>query len=365
MLNRLVKRISFLISLILGSSLILANDSSVSSTATKAPTHFAVISDTPYSDAEYAALEHPDGVIEKAIKALDPPLLIHLGDFKLARAGCTDELFKDRYRQIAQLHPHRTIYTPGDNDWTDCDRLTFNFSTRYDELERLEFLRQIFFNQDELQLSKDIVGLVRQQGFVENARWQLGDILFATLHLPGTNNGRNQIERSNKEDAFHAADLRDQYNEAWLVQLFQTAQSNSSIEAVVIAFHADIYEYENDNKPACSKAIRTNCNGYQKIIERIKNLVTQFEKPVLTMHGDSLPYCFNQPYEDIPNLWRLNAAGDRVYMEVSQVVFDSTDKTKPFTVSGILDQKPAPSSCGLGFLLNDLFSSPSSIPEKP
>lgn len=365
MFIRLAKRVGFLVFLILGSSLALANDFLASSVATKAPTHFAVISDIPYSDAEYAALDHPDGVIAKAIKALDPPLLIHLGDFKLARAGCTDELFKDRYRQIAQLHPHRTIYTPGDNDWTDCDRLTFNFSTRYDELERLEFLRQIFFNQDELQLSKDIVGLVRQQGFVENARWQFGDVLFATLHLPGTNNGRNQIERSNKEDAFHAADLRDQYNEAWLVQLFQTAQSNSSIEAVVIAFHADIYEYENDKKPVCSQAIRTNCNGYQKILERIKNLVAQFKKPVLTMHGDSLPYCFNQPYEDIPNLWRLNAAGDRVYMEISQVVFDSTDKTKPFTVSGILDQKPAPSSCGLGFLLNELFSSPSSMPEKP
>lgn len=365
MLNRLVKRIGFLVFLILGSSLILASDSAVPSTATKAPTHFAVISDIPYSDAEYAALEHPDGVIAKAIKTLDPPVLIHLGDFKLARAGCTDELFKDRYRQIAQLHPHKTIYTPGDNDWTDCDRLTFSFSTRYDELERLEFLRQIFFNQDELQLSKDIVGLIRQQGFVENVRWQLEDILFATLHLPGTNNGRNQIERSNIEDALHAADLRDQYNEAWLVELFETAQSNPSIEAVVIAFHADIYEYENDTKPACSKAIRTNCNGYQKILEQIKSLATQFKKPFLTMHGDSLPYCFNQPYEDVPNLWRLNAAGDRVYMEVSQVVFDSTNKTKPFTVSGLLDQKPAPSSCGLGFLLNDLFSLSSSIPEKP
>ena len=79
MLNRPVKRIGFLVSLILGSSLILANDSSVSSMATKAPTHFAVISDIPYNDAEYAALEHPDGVIAKAIKALDPPLLIHLG----------------------------------------------------------------------------------------------------------------------------------------------------------------------------------------------------------------------------------------------------------------------------------------------
>lgn len=234
--NRSVKRIGFLVSLVLSSSLILADDSSsISSAVTKTPIHFAVISDIPYSDAEYAALEHPDGVIAKAIKSLDPPLLIHLGDFKSAREGCTDELLKDRYRQIAQLHPHRTVYTPGDNDWTDCDRLTLNFSTRFDELERLEFLRQTFFNQDELQLSKDIAGLIRQPNFVENARWKLGDILFATLHLPGTNNGRNQIERSDKEDAFHAADLRDQYNEAWLDQLFQAAQSNASIEAVVIA----------------------------------------------------------------------------------------------------------------------------------
>jgi hypothetical protein len=55
----------------------------------------------PYTDTEYALLEQPGGAIAKAIKALNPPVLIHLGDFKKGRLSCTDELYKEHYRQIA------------------------------------------------------------------------------------------------------------------------------------------------------------------------------------------------------------------------------------------------------------------------
>jgi len=360
-----LQKVAFFVLLGVYAVSILADGSASSSATTRKLTQFAVIGDIPYSDSEYAALEQPGGVIAKAIKALNPPVLIHLGDFKLARDSCSNELFKDRYRQIAQLNPHKTVYTPGDNDWTDCDRLTLSFSKRYDELERLEFLRQLFFIQDELQLSKDIVGFTRQDGLIENATWQLDNVLFATLHLPGTNNGRSQIERSHKEDALNAADQRDHYNEEWIIKLFQTARSNSAIEAIVLAFHADIYEYENDKKPACSKEIRTDCNGYQKIRELIKTQSIHYKKPVLTIHGDSLPYCFNQPYDIIPNLWRLNAAGDRVYMDVNQIIFDPVNITMPFTITGMLDQKTVSSSCGLGSVISDLFTLSPTDSEKP
>lgn len=326
---------------------------------------FAVIGDMPYSDNEYALLEHPDGAIARAIKALNPSVLIHVGDFKLARSSCTNELFKDRYRQIAHLNPHKTIYTPGDNDWTDCDRLTFNLTGRYDELERLAYLRQLFFQQDELQLARDIPGLIRQQGFSENARWKIDQVMFATLHLPGTNNGRAQIHRSHRDDALNAADDRDKFNEEWLLQIFDTAESLPTIQAIVIAFHADIYEYENDNKPACTLEIRSDCNGYHTIRKLINHKTLQFRKPVLVVHGDSLPYCLQQPYEDIPNLWRLNAPGDRVYIDASAVIFDPVNKNMPFSVTGLLDNKPAPSSCGLGSLLDDLLPSLTLRPEKP
>ena len=308
------------------------------------PVQFAVIGDMPYTDAEYALLEHPDGALAKAIKALDPPVLIHLGDFKPGRLSCSDELLQDRYRQIAFLHPHKTVYTPGDNEWTDCDRLTL--SGRHDELERLDFLRQLFFQRDEHLLTQAIPGLLRQQDFIENALWHIGPVIFATLHIPGTNNGRREILNSNAVDALDEADRRDRFNLQWLEQVF--AASGSS-QAIVLAFHADIFDF-NHEKPACTDSNRTECDGYRNIRDAIKIAAAQSDKPILLIHGDTQAYCLNQPYYEIRNLWRLNAPGDYKYSDASRVAFDAANKEQPFTVTGLLGQKPAPSICDNGLL---------------
>jgi len=333
----MLKWILLFITLVLLTSSALASDL-IPPTAEKS-TRFIVIGDMPYTDTEYALLEHPDGAIAKAIKALNPPVLIHLGDFKKGRLSCTDELYTDSYRQIAQLNPHKTVYTPGDNEWTDCDR--FNMSMRYDELERLKTLRQIFFHQDQYQLTKDIPSLIRQEYFIENALWKIGQVVFATLHIPGTNNGRKEILRSNIEEALNAADYRDQSNEKWLQQLFATAES---AQAVVIAFQADMFDFDYE-KPACSAENRTECDGYRMLRELIKSNATQFKKPVLVIHGDTQAYCLHQPYAGIPNLWRLNAPGDIKYIDANQILFDPENKVMPFTVTGLLDPKPAPAVC--------------------
>ncbi len=322
----------------------------LSPAAAEKPVRFVVLGDMPYNDREYALLEHPGGAIAQAIQALNPPVLIHLGDFKKGRLACSDALFHDHYRQIAQLNPHKTVYTPGDNDWTDCDR--FNTSTRHDELERLGFLRQLFFHQDRLQLTRDIPGLVRQEGFIENARWEIGQVAFATLHIPGTNNGRKEILRSNIDDALDEADLRDRSNEAWLNRLFTAAES---AQAVVIAFQADMFEFDH-NKPACSASNRTHCDGYRSIRDAIKSKAAQFKKPVLVIHGDSVAYCLHQPYAGIPNLWRLNAPGDHKYIDASQIVFDPANKDTPFTATGLLDRKPAPAVCDYSLLGSSRYS---------
>jgi len=336
------------ISLILLTSSALASD--LTHPATEESSQFVVISDMPYTDMEYALLEHPDGAIAKAIKALNPSVLIHLGDFKKSRLSCSDELYKDSYRQIAHLNPHKTVFTPGDNDWTDCDR--FMLSTRHDELERLDYLRQLFFHQDPQQLTKDIPGLIRQEGFIENAFWRIGPIVFATLHIPGTNNGRKEILRSDVQAALDEADYRDQSNEKWLQQLFAAAES---AQAVVIAFHADMFDFDHD-QPACSAENRTDCDGYRMLRELIKNYSLQFKKPVLAIHGDTLPYCLHQPYTLIPNLWRLNVPGDYKYIDASQILFDPENKAMPFTVTGLLDQKPAPAVCNDSFFGLSIFN---------
>ncbi len=302
-------------------------------------TQFVVIGDMPYTDAEYALLEQPDGAIAKAIKALDPPVMIHLGDFKHGRLSCSDELLQDRYRQIAFLHPHKTVYTPGDNEWTDCDR--FTLSGRNDELERLDFLRQLFFHRDHHRLTQHIRGLERQQDFIENAAWQIDAVQFATLHIPGTNNGRREILHSQVEDALNEADRRDQFNMRWLQQVLAAAES---AKAIVLAFHADIFHFDH-KKPACTPKNRSECDGYKMIRDAIKIAAAQSDKPVLLIHGDTQAYCLNQPYYEIPNLWRLNAPGDYKYVDAARIEFNPDNKSQPFTVTGVLDQKPAPAVC--------------------
>ncbi|WP_110337102.1 hypothetical protein [Nitrosomonas sp. Nm84] len=321
-----------------------ANDLTQPDAAT--PTRFVVMGDMPYTDSEYALLEQPDGAIAKAIKALNPPVLIHLGDFKRGRLSCDDERYKDHYRQIANLNPHRTVYTPGDNDWTDCDR--FTFFTRHDELERLTYLRQLFFHQDSYQLTKDIAGLVRQEGYIENARWQMGSVVLATLHIPGTNNGRKEILRSDTRDALNEADYRDQSNAEWLNQLFTVAKS---AQAAVIAFHADIFDFDY-TKPVCTLENRMECDGYRMIRDLIKSKATQFNKPVLVIHGDSTAYCLHQPYPEIPNLWRLNVPGDYIHTDVNQILVNPKNRDMPFAVTGVLNPKPAPAVCSYSFLGN-------------
>ena len=325
--------------LLLGLWVSIALADEMQSTAPQSLTHFVVIGDMPYTESEYTLLEQPDGAIAKAIKTLAPPVLIHLGDFKRGLMSCSDELLRDHYRQIAFLNPHKTVYTPGDNEWTDCDRLTL--SGRYDELERLNFLRELFFHQDNHQLSKSVPGLIRQDGFIENALWKIDQVVFATLHIPGTNNGRREILSSNIEDALNEADRRDRFNAEWLQKILQQAES---AQAIVLAFHADILYFDHE-KPACTHDNRTACDGYKNIRDSIKTMVQKFGKPVLLIHGDTQAYCLHQPYYEIHNLWRLNAPGDAKYIDAAQVTFDTGNATIPFAVTSLLDRKPAPAIC--------------------
>ncbi len=307
-------------------------------------TRFAVIGDMPYSDAQHAMLSAPNGTIYAAIRKLNPPVLIHLGDFKNSLSTCRDELFEERYTQISQLNPHKVVYTPGDNDWTDCDRL--GQFPRFDELERLSFLRQLFFHDDKRQLTRNIPELSRQPGFIENATWRIDDIQFATLHIPGTNNGRKKIYRSDINQALDEADFRDQSNEQWLLQLFESAQH---AQAVVIAFQADIYHAEM-SRPACSPTNRTNCDGYKQLRALIAKQARLYKKPILVIHGDTVAYCLHQPYTAIPNLWRLNAAGDYKVLDANQVTFNPKNIDAPFEVTGLLDQQKVPEICDHRFI---------------
>ena len=80
------------------------------------------------------------------------------------------------------------VYTPGDNEWTDCHRAN---NGGYNPLERLAKVRQMFFPKPGQTLGQKSVGVQSQvdQGFPENVRYSRAGVAFGAPHIVGSNNG--------------------------------------------------------------------------------------------------------------------------------------------------------------------------------
>ena len=117
--------------------------------ATAAEVRFVVLGDLPYldkKDGEDSQKSVLNNKIRNAIRTRNPApsFVIHYGDFKDGGEACTDELFREHREEIKQLLFDRVFYTPGDNDWTDCDRGPAVDGKRW-ELDWLDFVRKEFF----------------------------------------------------------------------------------------------------------------------------------------------------------------------------------------------------------------------------
>ena len=308
---------------------------------------FIAMGDMPYNALENKLLTAPDGAIAQAIVAYDPAVLIHYGDLKSGGEPCTDELLKERRTQLSNLNPHKIVYTPGDNDWTDCDRDFIK--SPMDELQRLDFLRELFYQGQGAQMTRDIAGLVHQhqllgKGLVENALWQIKDVVFGTLHMVGGNNGRKEILLSDKDRALDAVEQRDAANLAWIDTLFARADAAA---ALVISFQADVYHPDQADFPViCTAQRREECDGFKLIREYIEQQSAQYKRPVLIIHGDTSTYCLHQPNAALAsNLWRLNGPGDFKYPDAAHVSVDPDHRQNPFSVVTLLGHEAPSGVC--------------------
>lgn len=274
---------------------------------------FLVMADMPYTSVDHQRLA-PSGKLYEQVQVTDHAFLMHLGDMKAGREPCTDERLIQNKALLRGITKQPFIYTPGDNEWTDCDRksLTPNF----DELARLDYLKALMYDTSYLQQAASLNSFNMQEAMQENARWQHADIEFMTLHIAGTHNGRRYILKSDKAEAYRQATQRDKLNLQWLSQVNQNAK------AYVIGFQADIYS-NNTGEPACTKARTTHCDGFKVYREALASFAEKVSKPVLVMHGDTGAYCIEKLTD---NLTRFNGPGDYLASDITQVKFIAQPK---------------------------------------
>lgn len=268
-----------------------------------------------FGDLAYVEAREPQlaNVLEDLDRA-DLQFVVHVGDLGSPRAGsCTDGLWARRLAQFrASAHP--LIYTPGDNEWTDChDKQGV---PNGDPLERLVKLRSVFF-AGETSLGRRTIALSRQSAsadakltkFRENVRWDLGSVTFLTLHVPGSNNGLGRTPEGDAEFAErNAADI------AWLKAGMAHARS-ANARAVMIFQQANIFP----QFPPVAGDANPNPDGFAEIRAAIAEQAAAFGKPVVLVHGDSHYFRVDKPFlvraaggssPLIPNFTRLETFGD-------------------------------------------------------
>ena len=79
---------------------------------------FAVMGDVPYNEREEPRFVE---MIER-MNAEKLAFVVHVGDTK-GTSRCTDELYARRKAQF-ERSAHPLVYTPGDNEWSDCHKAT-------------------------------------------------------------------------------------------------------------------------------------------------------------------------------------------------------------------------------------------------
>jgi hypothetical protein len=253
---------------------------------------FGIVGDAPYN-----ALEEPG--FELLLKAFDAEpfdFIVHVGDFKSSSSDCSDALFEARRRQFdGSAHPF--VFTPGDNEWTDCARL---LAGRHDPLERLAKLRALFAPAG-VTLGRRTLKVERQGAYPENARWSAGPAMFATFNMPGPDNNARAMPDE--------ARARNNANLAWLRELFAAARAQN---ACCVGLFTQANVFGGFPGPASPR------EAFLPFIAALAREVAEFPGEVLFASGDTHFHRIDYPLRDartgkpFPNFTRVETYGSPV-----------------------------------------------------
>ena len=233
---------------------------------------------------------------------------VHDGDIKAGSERCDNPIYTQFEGFLNDLDSP-SMYTPGDNEWTDCDRPT---NGPYDSEERLAYIRASFFDTSTSFGRRRMPLEVQAAPYVENRRWRVGRVMYATLHVVGSDNNRSGDVAP--DPAEWAA--RDAATNAWLRETFAKARRERSAGVMLITQANPGFD-QSDPTRAPVRDPRTFApeDGFTNFLRTLREETTAFDGPVVLAHGDSHYFRIDKPLLDaggrrVLNFTRLETQGD-------------------------------------------------------
>jgi hypothetical protein len=261
--------------------------------------------DLPYNSAQ-ATIGVPNLIADMNSQNL--AFTAHDGDLKSGGSECTDAVYTQAQAYFASLRAP-AAFTPGDNDWTDCDR-----TAGYNSLAQLDKERALFFStpytlgqrklRQQVQSTPLCLGVSGSVPCVENRRWTYRGVTYATLNIQGScNNLCDTAPDPNEFAARNAADI------AWMQDTFAEAAKRHSAAVMFIAQADPGFDATDATRaPVRDPNILAETDGlpdgFQEFLLAFRDQIIAFKKPVAYVHGDSHYFRVDKPF--------LNAAGQRL-----------------------------------------------------
>jgi hypothetical protein len=277
--------------------------------------------DLPYSTTQ-ATVGVPNLIAD--MNAQDLAFTAHDGDLKAGSTECTNAVYTQALSYFNSLRAP-AVFTPGDNDWVDCDR-----TAGYNSLKQLDLERQLFFStpftlgqhrlREEVQQAPLCLSTATSSGTapcVENRRWTVGGVTYATLNIQGSCNNLCDVGPDPAEYAArNAADI------AWMQQTFDEARTRHS-SAVMLISQADPGFNDDQVQGAPTRNPETlveddaqaSTDGFHDFLGALRDEVVAFRRPVAYVHGDSHYFRIDKPFENgqgqrLENFTRVETFGD-------------------------------------------------------
>ncbi|GEM_PF-1890602 len=246
---------------------------------------FAVIGDIPYGADQIAAFP---GWIQQ-INAADPQFTIHVGDIKNGSTRCDDpyySMIKDDFGTFTGP----LVYTPGDNEWTDCHRAN---NGAYHPLERLAFDRAVFFTHPGTSLGQNPMTVTSQAaaGFPENVAFRRQGVDFSVIHVIGSNDdlqpwtGIGETTATPEQVAEEHSRIGNAIDQ--VRASFATARQKQD-RAVAIYLQADMFD------PTYTPTWN-DVSAFQPLVQALVTESSSFDGDVYLFNGDSHLYNSDQP----------------------------------------------------------------------
>jgi hypothetical protein len=326
-----------------------------------APYAIGLWGDLPYS-ARQEQVGLPNLIADMNAHGL--AFTVHNGDLKQGSGSPCDDALYQRALGWFNALSGAAMFTPGDNDWADCDRAS---NGGFNARERLDHERQVFFAtplslgreplRQQVQAEPACLGYRGPVPCSENRRWQVGGVTYVTLNVTGSCN--NLCDEAPDRDEYTA---RNAANLHWLRASFAAARQAGSVAVMLVSQanpgwdQTDPRAPRRDPRTLQQAPADRNPDGFREFLLALREEVIAFRRPVAYVHGDSHYLRIDKPFTDsrgrrLENFTRVETVGNQAEhgnndVHWLRVLVDPASREvfawQPMVVPGNREAVPAP-----------------------